>query len=32
MADCLGLATPAYRSKNTLQYMENEADVVRVFY
>jgi hypothetical protein len=32
MADRLGLATPAHRPNNTPQYMENEADVVRVFY
>lgn len=32
MADRLGLATAAHRPNNTPQYMENEADVVRVFY
>ena len=32
MADRLGLATPAHRPNNIPQYMENEADVVRVFY
>lgn len=32
MADRLGLATPAHRPNHTPQYMENEADVARVFY
>lgn len=32
MADHLGLATPAYPLNHPPQYMENEADAVRVFY
>lgn len=32
MADLLGLATPAYPVNHPPQYMENEADAVRVFY